>query len=85
MVPPVLTYASLSIRQILVRTCQGHCRRLSWRCSNGIDTSQEGKEHLVHLVHRDGQEYREKSRQLVKPKKIVLKTRWSLMYLLLSS
>jgi hypothetical protein len=36
-------------------------------------------------VHRDGQEYREKSRQLVKPKKIVSKTRWSLMYLLLSS
>jgi hypothetical protein len=83
---PVLTYASLPVRQILICICQGHCRRLSWRCGNGVDTSQKGKEHLVHLVHRDGQEYREKeSRRLVKPKKIVSKTRWSLMYLLLSS
>jgi hypothetical protein len=57
---PVLTYASLSVRQILICICQGHCRRLSWRCGNGIYTSQEGKKHLVHLEHRDVQEYRER-------------------------
>jgi hypothetical protein len=80
----MLTYAGLSVRQILICVCQGHCWCFSWCCRNGIYTGQQGKEHLV-LVHGDGQGYRRKSRQLLKAKKCALKTRWTLMNLLLSS